>query len=157
MNNQTIEKFVQEYQQFVQEFSKKAQENLKIFLNQFFEENPGVNVITWTQYAPYFNDGEPCEFCVHDPTFSNAVDPDDIKQLYDGFYDGEDESIWAVASYSSKNEKINDVNMQSVSTLSKFITSEAMEDVLRTVFGEDNRIIITRDGIVSEDYSGDHD
>ena len=34
----------------------------------FFAANPNIDGIYWTQYTPYFNDGDPCEFSVHDPS-----------------------------------------------------------------------------------------
>ena len=33
-------------------------------------EQIGVKAVAWTQYTPYFNDGEPCEFSVNDKLFS---------------------------------------------------------------------------------------
>lgn len=30
-----------------------------------FEKHPKLNSFSWTQYTPYFNDGEPCEFSVY--------------------------------------------------------------------------------------------
>jgi hypothetical protein len=29
---------------------------------------PGVKKLRWSQYTPYFNDGEPCEFSLNEPT-----------------------------------------------------------------------------------------
>jgi hypothetical protein len=48
-----------------------------------FEAHPEIQRIQWTQYTPYFNDGEPCVFNVHDVEFygagetSKLVDEDD--------------------------------------------------------------------------------
>lgn len=36
----------------------------------------GVKNITWTQYTPYFNDGEPCEFTVYDMYVTKEENPD---------------------------------------------------------------------------------
>lgn len=33
----------------------------------FFAAHPTITAVRWTQYTPYFNDGEPCEFSVHNP------------------------------------------------------------------------------------------
>jgi hypothetical protein len=42
----------------------------------------GIKQVYWTQFTPYFNDGEPCEFAVHDMFFSKGEElfedyPDD--------------------------------------------------------------------------------
>lgn len=31
-----------------------------------FEKYPEVETVSWTQYTPYFNDGDTCEFGVHE-------------------------------------------------------------------------------------------
>lgn len=48
----------------------------------FFAANPHVDGVIWTQYTPYFNDGDACEFGVNDPAVilslavARAVRPD---------------------------------------------------------------------------------
>lgn len=37
--------------------------------NKFLNSCPDVKGVHWTQYTPYFNDGEACEFSVHDFCF----------------------------------------------------------------------------------------
>lgn len=161
MYSTIIDNFITEYDTFVSEFSKKAQEKLKEVILLFWNENPGVKVITWTQYAPYFNDGEPCEFGVNDITYSNAVDYDDIRALSCGDYDGDTPGIWAVSSWNTESsiKKVGatGADPESIKKFSGFIESEAMENVLKTVLGEDVRVVITRNGIACEDYSGNHD
>jgi hypothetical protein len=155
MNSSTIDAFVQEYNDFLNEFSKKATEKLKEVFNEFWDSNPEIKVVTWTQYAPYFNDGDACVFSVNDPTFSNATSPDDIEDLRWGEYDGYTEGVWAIARWSS--DEIPGVDKDSIKTLSDFIQSNAMESVLQNTLGGDNRIVVTREGITSYDYSGSHD
>lgn len=51
---------------------EQAKEKAKIILKQgmasYFEKHGSlVRCITWRQYTPYFNDGETCEFSVHEP------------------------------------------------------------------------------------------
>jgi len=40
---------------------------LKEALAEFFDKYPEVETVQWTQYAPYFNDGDACVFSVNDP------------------------------------------------------------------------------------------
>lgn len=150
MIQQTIDTFIQEYYDFQNSFRQKAQEKLKQVFSEFWEENPAINVIVWTQYAPYFNDGNPCEFNVHDLLFSNASEQDDIDQINEWEYDGENESIWCECEYGVK--KTEGVNAESVKILTKFMHSDAMEDALEIMFGSNNKIVATRAGFISEDY-----
>jgi hypothetical protein len=48
---------------------------------QFFDACPEVEAVQWTQYTPYFNDGETCEFSVHEKYFIlvGDEDPDDYE------------------------------------------------------------------------------
>jgi len=154
MNSSTIDAFIQEYNDFLNEFSKKATEKLKEVFNEFWNSNPEIKVVTWTQYAPYFNDGDACVFRINDPTFSNATDPNDIEDLRWGEYDGDTEGVWAICHYSDETPG---VDKDSIKTLSDFIQSNAMESVLQNTLGGDNRIVVTREGITSYDYSRNHD
>jgi hypothetical protein len=45
---------------------------------ELFAENPTLMSFSWTQYTPYFNDGEPCEFGCNGayPTVSMSMDGD---------------------------------------------------------------------------------
>lgn len=53
-------------------------------------EYPGVESIYWTQYTPYFNDGDPCVFHVHFEPYINYDteedgDPEDQEGCFDAF------------------------------------------------------------------------
>lgn len=52
----------------------------------FFERFPEVYCVCWTQYSPYFNDGEPCRFGVNESSvvFLDQLD-DDFECLADIF------------------------------------------------------------------------
>ena len=107
----------------------------------------------WTQYAPYFNDGDPCVFRVNDPAFSNATEVEDYRSLSWGDYDSEDENVWVEPFVCGfKGGKRKGVNVESVIALSKFIQSDAMESALESMFGSDNLVYATREGFTSESY-----
>jgi hypothetical protein len=114
--------------------------------------------------TPYHMDGDPCEFSVNDPTFSNATEgddgeEDDIDHINDGEYDGENEGVWVFCSdYVHPNNGVYDgADPVSMVALSNFITSEVMRDILMNVLGRDHKIIATREGFKSQDYSAFHD
>jgi hypothetical protein len=171
MDTKITEAFINEFNEWKTSFQKKGIEKLKEVFVSFWESNPGVNVVVWTQYTPYFMDGDPCEFSVNEPTFSNATEgddgeEDDIDHLNDGEYDGENEDVWAIDVFQldpsrsikySKLSKVSGADTESMIGLSNFITSEAMEDILKNVLGSDHKIIATREGFKIQDYSHFHD
>ena len=58
-------------------------------------DNPAVAGVRWTQYTPYFNDGDPCTFSVHGLEIS-LVGHEDIVDDYSeptGFFDEYSESF----------------------------------------------------------------
>lgn len=77
---------------------EEMQENSKVLMKEafreFLEKYDNVDNIFWTQYTPYFNDGEACEFSVNDVYLvlkgdedaceyegSDLTDKDDIADL----------------------------------------------------------------------------
>lgn len=46
-----------------------------------------VEAIRWTQYTPYFNDGEACEFSVHEPYIRFVDGDEEAGEREDGFVD----------------------------------------------------------------------
>ena len=147
-------------------FQIKAQELFKETTKEFFEKNPSVTAIIWTQYTPYFNDGDSCEFSVGKPYFTNANEEqmEDITSC--GEYEGEDDNVWSEtdwifcgdSSYAKhRREQMNfeGVDPASIDRFSTLIQSDDMEDVMAEMFSNHVRIVATRDGFEVDDY--DHD
>lgn len=122
-------------------------------------DDPTIKAFGWTQYTPYFNDGEPCEFGVGTPWFVGAdeeVDLDEVdtynhelsswgdghpslgKRTRDGTYTGSNE-----ASYDRAK------------ALSDALEAGEFEDVLLEAFGDHAAVRVTRDGITVDEYSHD--
>lgn len=161
-----FDKLLAEREELNKRFQAKAQELFKETTKTFFETNPGVTRIIWTQYTPYFNDGDTCEFGVHEPYFTNA----DEEQMEDitswGEYEGTDPSVWSESDwiFSSDSEfcqkRRQELNLEGVDRLSvaKFaslIQSSEMEDVMEAMFGDHVRVVATRDGFDVEEHSHD--
>ena len=147
-------------------FQEKAQGLFKNITKEFFEKNPGVNALVWTQYTPYFNDGEACVFNVNDVSFTNAPDPENIR--WDE-YEGEEEGVWVTSNVQFTLESDRDyyketkdlilekggVDPQSCELMSKAIMSSEMEDVMLAMFGDHVQVVATREGFSVDEY--DHD
>ena len=135
-----------------QEFQTTAQQLFKETTKEFFELNPMVNAIVWTQYTPYFNDGDTCEFSVGCATFTNS-DGSDIRW---GEYNGDEEGVWCYGS-DCYNEDTPPEGFDSdlCDSFDSMIQSAEMQDVMKAMFGDHVQVVATREGFDVNDY--DHD
>ena len=64
---------IQNMNNFLQEVNIKQRELFREICDAVFNSCPMLNTISWIQYTPYFNDGDPCEFGIEsDISFSMA-------------------------------------------------------------------------------------
>lgn len=61
-------------------------------VKMFLDACPEVTGVHWTQYTPYFNDGEACEFGVNDYCFHILEEDEEIEESYESthLYDSGD-------------------------------------------------------------------
>jgi hypothetical protein len=166
---QKYNKLIADQRELQRQFQEQAQALFKETTTEFFNLNPGINAVVWTQYTPYWNDGEECVFNVNDPTFTNATG-DDLRDVTGyGEYDGDNDDIWAVDNlkyalnsdrdyYESDRRKIlagPSVDVESCDLFSSMIQSSEFEDVMLAMFDNHSKVIATRDGFDVEEYSHD--
>ena len=80
---------VQEVKDFKAAAAKTVENEMKEIFTSFFEDHPEVTIIWWTQYTPYFNDGDTCVFNMNEVVISSdkparikkANYPDDLSNL----------------------------------------------------------------------------
>jgi len=155
-----------------------------------FEDFPRVKFIGWSQYTPYFNDGDPCVFSVNTPQFivdiseNNDVEFDaDENELSEVIRDedaGNKEVIvldeWSVKNYNGGRDHSDDfwidyykdkyervvavMGENALLELTKRVMElhrviENAEDTLEERFGDGVMVIVSKDGIETEEY--DHD
>lgn len=149
-------KLIEEQQELQTKFQKTAQALFKETVKEFFVKNSDVTAIVWTQYTPYFNDGEPCVFGVNDTTFTNAPDPDNIQW---GEYCGDEETaadgspIFAWSSWTGSRPI--DFDTDACNHFETMICSSEMQDVMKTMFGDHVKVIATPHGFDVQDYEHD--
>lgn len=148
------------------EFQTQAQTAFKEVVKEFFDTNTGINLVTWTQYTPYFNDGESREFSMNKAYFSNAKDTDEFEY---GEYDGDDETIWSASNpvrhmqgdvnwdkeTSAKVQATTGLNAESIQEFMDILNSSAMQDIFEAMFGNHVQVTLTRAGIEVEEHSHD--
>lgn len=163
-----FDKLLADQAELQRKFQEQAQALFKDITKEFFEKNPGITGVVWTQYTPYFNDGDACVFSVNSPTFTNAP-VDELNEIRWGEYEGETEGVWASENvaymldnsskyYEQERELIlasGGVDVESCKLFEQAICSGAMESVMLAMFGDHSKIIATRDGFDVDEY--DHD
>ena len=138
-----------------------------------YEKYPDLKSIHWTQYTPYFNDGDECEFGVHEICFTYGADEtEEDLEPYDSniypLYSEATVNMWAEraknASYAIKYRddaiawrKENPELAEFADDFDKFQTAvgNIPDDVMKATFGNHVMVQITRDNLIIEEY--DHD
>lgn len=148
-------------QQYDDKLENEGEDAVKELFKEFFEANPRAESVTWTQYTPYFNDGDACTFSVYDMTVTIGEaeeSSNDEVLLTEDDMDGEDEDeddeeyVDEWDSYGlSKSE---DPEMQKLGE-ALGVLEGIPEDVLEYVFGDHARIVATISGFEVEEQ--DHD
>jgi len=153
----SLDKLMSKYEAQKAKFVAEAKSAFAVFVKELFKEIPDLNVVKWTQYTPYFNDGDTCEFSVNSPTFSNAKDASEVCSY--GEYDGSDENVWCFDSVYGDVPEAVKAKKKQFENFSNTITSGSLEDVLYDMFGDHTEVTIVRNGnditIESEEYSHD--
>lgn len=131
-------------------FSASMQSNMKGVFSDFMAKYPFVEKIVWKQYAPYFNDGEPCVFSVHDAEVF----------LVGGDYDEdypEGETDWSlrrmIGSITENGDEITQEFYNDFKAISQLLQSD--DDTMRDIFGSDSKVTVTRGGIDVDEYEHD--
>lgn len=140
-----------EYEVKVAEFGVAKFEEL---FQEFFDKHPCVEAVQWTQWTPYFNDGDPCQFSVNEThilvTRKFALDNPDVVHGYDPDEDDSDTELesshpegprWFEGYSHTESAGSNDL-AAAVNDLSDLTTCE---DILETVFGDPALVCACRD------------
>ena len=150
-----FDKLLDEQRELQKKFQATAQALFKETTKEFFDKNANITAIVWTQYTPYFNDGDTCEFSVNEPTFTNAPDPESVRW---GEYDGDEETAAdgsEIFAWESWGEPLEGLNVEMCQAFGRMIQSSEMEDVMKAMFGDHVKVVATREGFDVDDY--DHD
>lgn len=110
-------------------------------LKPLFDQSKKIESIGWTQYTPYFNDGEECTFSVNnsDLTINQADDEDDLD-----WYD------WRVKyeSYHKELTEVGKVDWDECRIITEFedVLQSIPDDFYRDLFGDHVQVMVHRDG-----------
>lgn len=126
-------------------------------------DQPGVTEVSWRQYTPYFNDGDPCVFGAHG--FSCVVDGVEVEDFPPYSEDevaviGHWQRRWdqtdRVYNYQGEYVGPNQARFEALTNLSDAINHGEFLDVLLKLFGDNAEVRVVAGDSVYVD-SCEHD
>ncbi len=138
-----LEEVVNEYDDALRQLKKRVESVFHDNFMNFFASNPKIYGITWSQYTPYFNDGDTCYFRTEEMHVLGSEE--ELEEARNGS---------SPYNFSSTYDLRDKPDMQSVvdflATLDK-MPSEVMEGM----FGDGVQVVASRDGFKVFEYEHD--
>lgn len=153
-----IDNILTDYEDMMKKVQETLKDKMKDVFKSFFDSYPEVKTIHWTQYAPYFNDGDECVFCVHDPYFTRTeyTELEDREHAWGEGDDGIVETrVWDEVEECYVDANIDPNLIRDMKAFSKILQSDANEDIMHAMFGNHSWVKAHRGGFQIDDY--DHD
>lgn len=143
-----IDALVAEFEKVHKEFKEKAQSLLKESFKDFWDNNPKIEMVTWTQYTPYFNDGEPCEFSRGDIWALTKYGVEGWEEAGGGYAEEYDCRYGEEKDPLSADEKkrVNDFDA---------VLNKIPDQIYLEMFDDHQIVKATREGFEVEEYSHD--
>ena len=131
--------FKKQYKELKEEVNKVAKTAFRELADEVFENNPDLVSFSWTQYTPYFNDGETCVFSANTgyPEYTYKNSEGETVSYDENYGDGDGEV----------NEKLE-------KDITNFLEKFDEEDY-ESLFGDHCKVIVTKTKIEVEEF--DHD
>jgi hypothetical protein len=151
--NQEIKDKIKAIDKLKKELVAESSKVLDTVFVGLFKEHPQLKKIQWTQYTPYFNDGEPCEFQVYGE-YLDLEYLDELGELVEleGFhiYD-----YLSAAGVRHTNKYDWDEWLVEVDSILSDLFSSIPSEVFKEVYGDHSEVTVTAEGVTVEEY--DHD
>ena len=110
---------------------------------ELFSNYPKLESFAWTQYTPYFNDGEECVFSAH-------------KDYLEFFWDGKEyENVGNFLLNHEEYSKEYPADAIPVFEAVLGLMSAIPGESLKEIFGDHCRVVVSRSGAEAEEYSHD--
>lgn len=134
-----------------QEVLQELQKDFPLIFKPLFDKSEKIQSVGWTQYTPYFNDGDECTFSANTDDLIINAEAEYKMNSKDDFFNKE---IWG-----SGGTKINPNYVESEGKIIEefqSILSEIPEEFYKELFGDHITVIIERSGnIKTVEYEHD--
>lgn len=122
-----------------EKFRQQGKKALATAFKEVFDDYPQVESIRWSQYTPYFNDGDACYFGRNDFTIRLLDEKEGAGDYEDGYRDEFDQDLPKVL-----RELLRD--------LDKNLSGDAADELFLDLFGDHVQVTATRTGFTTEAY-----
>ena len=153
-----LKEVISEYaviQERLNEITNKFGEKLSAALQDLVKTYPTVEAFKWSQYTPYFNDGDSCEFSVYtDPSIKFVGADEDAGDYEDGFIDSYAlDYSWSGRKrvYKTPEDTVKGKIFEEIEAILKSIP----EGVMLAAYDDHVHVIVTNDSVETEEY--DHE
>ena len=161
---QKLEEIKSLREKYLQSLSDSFESVLLSMTKELFELDHKVKGISWTQYTPHFNDGDPCTFSVNEVELCLSwEDAKENERVLYGACEVEVEndelavantSSYALKSYGTEEQK---PRFEPLLELLDEIQGVLVmyESLLETTYGDGVRVIVTPTGVHTNEYRHD--
>ena len=159
MNLEALKEKQKEIAKLKAEAQQMASDAFDSFCKEIFEKHPKVESFGWSQYTPYFNDGDTCTFSANTDYISiNGEHVDDSKWVNEK--NVIDWGTWNrdLRIYEGRVEVPNlDYNSELVKGADEIVEflSNFDNDFYITRFGDHAEITVSKDGVDVDEYEHD--
>lgn len=142
MDKQSYSEFRQQIKAMDEKIRKEGKALFWGLAKEVFESNPELKSFTWSQYTPYFNDGNECVFRVN----SDYIRLNGSDDEYDS-YDLREES-----EYGPSAEDLKEIGFSSRGSASlaqeavSSLLSEIEDNHMQMIFGDHCQVIVSKNG-----------
>lgn len=145
----------------IKTLENKAGKNVVDVLKDFIRSNEYLDSVKWAQYTPHFNDGETCEFSVHDIDYKFNKEISDLLAVDTLTEDGGWVREWEIDDVIKDRADV--LNYKDIQKVEKSIKqAREIHDVLRDMesflleeFGDHTEVTVSKKGIETEGYEHD--
>lgn len=128
-----------------EELSSKIKDSFHSIAKELFVIYPDLKSFGWSQYTPYFNDGEPCEFRTNtgDVTINGF-------NSWDSYDEDEENEMVNILDKAENDPYYQEI----VDTIREFL-SQFDNDDYYDLFDDHVEVTVTADGIETQEYQHD--
>lgn len=143
-----LDELLEAQNSYFEKLRDTGEDALKEAFKEIFDKHPSIYSISWKQYTPYFNDGDPCYFRVGEWDVEWAEEDEDEESEEDDSVDDESEDD------ESDDEEATDDQAKALEDIENLFAS-LDDDILESVLGDHITVEVTAEGISVDEY--DHD
>lgn len=134
-----MQEMIEQFNSIKAKMKADGEQLVGAYIKELMAEHPKIAAVKWTQYTPYFNDGDPCVFGVNEADFRFVgAEPKDGEDN-DSSEEDDDEAGW-FSSWSPP------YGFKGTAEAFQKAIGKVPDEMMLAAFGDHVRVTVTRDG-----------